>query len=398
MLTKLALKSLSAILLRIPCNIRLPVSVSNVGLLCAITLSAFLSLPAAAQQSSREQIFTGADSEMPKQLGRDLVRAAAELKINVILRQTAGILESVERLIGTGSAATAILPSDILFFLDSGEQTAISNGAENLRQLAPLYKKNIHLLARRSISSLEDLNNKRVITGVRGSRSWLTGQNIMRLADVNPTEIVMMDVDSAVRAVLQNDADAMFYVDSEPAKVFADFSKWQPDSQYRKLIDEIHILPLTEQTLLKVYDSSVVKHEHYDWLDKDIQTVSFDELLVAVDLPGDAAGDKNTGGEKPSCNSYSDIATSTRELLSLLRIEGSNAWQQTQQTISNRIYKGWQSHSCAQQQLVGIDTTAVASIVAPSVDAGHDDELLDEELSEEILNGIKQCLTKGICE
>ena len=92
---------------------------------------------------------------------------------------TGGSVENLKRLtMPADDVLLGIVQSDVLGFLQRSANPNSRRIAEGLRLVVPLYPEEVHVLAHRGITSLDDLNGKRVVVGAAGSGNIITAVNI----------------------------------------------------------------------------------------------------------------------------------------------------------------------------------------------------------------------------
>jgi TRAP transporter TAXI family solute receptor len=124
-----------------------------------------------------------------------------------------------------------IVQSDVLTYVrDNGIYPDIGN---RIAYLTKLYNEEIHVLARKDVTSLKDLAGRKVNFANEGSGTYITGTTIMRSLGVEP-EITTYDYELALEKLKTGEIDAMFYVVGKPAPVLVEL---KPE-------DGLHILPI----------------------------------------------------------------------------------------------------------------------------------------------------------
>jgi len=102
-----------------------------------------------------------------------------------------------------------------------------------IRYISKLHNSEVHLIARREIGSLAELQGKTVSFGERGSGELITGSTILGLGGIE-VEQVFMDRDEALAKLQTGEIDAMFSVTGKPSDAIAELTKQQG----------LHLLPL----------------------------------------------------------------------------------------------------------------------------------------------------------
>jgi TRAP-type uncharacterized transport system substrate-binding protein len=116
-----------------------------------------------------------------------------------------------------------IVQSDVLAFvfrIQNDPSSGASRGEVKL--VFPLYNEEIHILGRKGITDFDDLADRRVAIGREGSGTYLTARILLKMADITPREVVLIDTDEALAELKACRIDAMFYVAGYPVKLFTE--------------------------------------------------------------------------------------------------------------------------------------------------------------------------------
>ena len=147
---------------------------------------------------------------------------------------------------------------------------------DKVKVVAPLYKKNIYIVVRKSskIKTVSDLNGKVVYINHKKSDSWVTAQNIKKANHLNWIEthynLTKRDATKdVIDRLLTAEIDAIILVAREPVVYFKNLSL-----KKGRLIKFLH--PDTEG-----YTSATIESKYYPWLKNDIPTQSIKTLLVS---------------------------------------------------------------------------------------------------------------------
>ena len=157
-----------------------------------------------------------------------------------------------------------------------------NNGKEDLnkkiKMLMPLYDKSIYIFVDKNsnITSLDDLNNKKVSIGTKNSNSWFVAQILKKEHKLNWSEKnnsleTKEDLRQISFKLLTNKLDAFIYVGDKD----------------ENLIEE-HFLPNAGKKLKlleaksKYFKTKEIKQKEYNWLDASSKKILYTkELLVA---------------------------------------------------------------------------------------------------------------------
>jgi uncharacterized protein len=229
-------------------------------------------------------LMTGSTTGTSFQFGEDIARVAQTVGLEILVKESEGSIDNIQRLVSRENAALGIVQSDVLGFLSRSEDADVRRISERLRLVFPFYNEEIHLLARKDIQRFEDLEGKRVVVGTKGSDNWLTSNNLLRIVNIKPTERLELPPPEGASAVLRGKADAMVYVANKPAKLFATFEELQKNPQYAALVKAVHFVPLTQDSLLQDYVGATIGPDDYTWLSEDIPTMAVKAVLISFDF------------------------------------------------------------------------------------------------------------------
>jgi uncharacterized protein len=149
-------------------------------------------------------------------------------------------------LVSAENAALGIVQSDVLGFLSWSTDPQVRRIASHLRLIFPFYNAEVHLLARADIRRFEDLNGRCMVVGSQASGNWVTSSNLLRMVNVNPTDLIELPAPEGVSAVLTGQADAMLYVVGKPAKLFTAVLELQKEPRFGHLTKDIHLKAITD--------------------------------------------------------------------------------------------------------------------------------------------------------
>ncbi|MGC1408226.1 MAG: TAXI family TRAP transporter solute-binding subunit [Acetobacteraceae bacterium] len=130
------------------------------------------------------------------------------------------------------------------------------NLTQKIRYIAKLYDEEIHILARKDITRLEDLNGQRVNVDVTGSGSAMTAEIVLDALGIKAKVEHEKQV-TGVQELKHGDIAAVIHVGGAPIPLFADISA---DSG-------IHFLPIElNQALAQTYLPDQFTHDNYPLL------------------------------------------------------------------------------------------------------------------------------------
>ncbi|WP_419658809.1 TRAP transporter solute receptor, TAXI family [Desulfosarcina variabilis str. Montpellier] len=273
-----------------------------------------------AQAGEVVGMVTGAKTGTYIQFGKDIARAAAKHGLNIEVKESQGSLDNIKRLNSKENAAFGIVQSDVLGILYANKPEV----ARRLRMVYPLYNEEVHLLARKSIRSISDLEGKTVATGTKGSGNWLTLANLLHQTDIKPSrKITDLKPIDAVIAVLEGKIDAMIYVSGKPVKLFSKLEQLKKNPKFQDLMGTIHFVPLNDPKLLEeYYVASTIGPGDYAWLSEKVPTLAVKALLISFDFSS-----RHTAYYRSRCGSLNILGNAIRENINDLKRNGHPKWQ-----------------------------------------------------------------------
>jgi hypothetical protein len=268
-------------------------------------------------------IMTGVPGGTYYRVGQDLQRLLADRGFNVRVEASNGAVDNVAAIAQRPGVALGIVQSDVLAFVaDQRANPDVARIAASVRLLFPLYDEDVQLLGRRVLTSLENLDGRRVAVGREGSGTYLTARRLLKLADVTPAALVPVDGAEALRQLKAGELDAMFYVVSHPAALFR--TGVTAD-------DGLALLEVTHKSVLDSYTAVEIPTGTYAWQPTPVKTVAVKAVLVAFDP------------ERRECASIARLAQAVVQGLPWLRSHGSPSWKRVDLEAP---LTGWQQYEC----------------------------------------------------
>lgn len=286
--------------------------------------------PAHAQGFERN-ILTGGRSGTYIQFGRNISDAASQCGIDLQVQESAGSLENFLGVRKKRFTQLGIVQSDVLEYLNTfaADDPGIARAIRGVRIAFPLYNEEVHILARRDIASLGDLNGKKVAIGVEDSGTFLTASLVLDLAQVNPAERLTINADQSLQALLAGDIDAFFYVAGAPTRIFQ-----SPDIDPERF----HLVPISDPTLQAVYLPGQIPAGSYPFQPDPVDVVAVKAVLMTYEYDP-----RRNAYHRESCRAVSDIAHVITTQFGTLRENGHPKWQQVD---LNDLPPGWNIGAC----------------------------------------------------
>jgi TRAP transporter TAXI family solute receptor len=286
----------------------------------------FLSHPVtAAEKEYKLGMVTGPKTGTYFAFGNDIARLAKESGIKLAVKESNGSIDNIKRITSGENAALGIVQSDVLGFLSRSQDAESKAIAANLRIIFPLYHEEVHVFARKSITTFSDLQGKRVVVGEEGSGSQLTAVNLFSLMNITPAEMIKIAPPEGVVAVLQNKADAMIFIGGKPVRFFSNLSALrESDSGVdATLLDAVHFVPLTDEKMLAEYTTSMITQKDYTFITADVPTIAVTSALISYDF-----SNKGNSYEKTRCKELWMMGDIIRKHIDTLKQSGHPKWNE----------------------------------------------------------------------
>ncbi|RIA55011.1 TAXI family TRAP transporter solute-binding subunit [Dichotomicrobium thermohalophilum] len=166
------------------------------------------------------------------ELASDMAKVLNELgETRVLPILGVGSLQGMADVLYLEGIDMSIVQADALAYIKQNKLHQDVDG--RIRYITKLHNSEVHLIARRDINSLAELDGKVVSFGEPGSGELITGRTILKLAGIEVEE-VFRDRDKALEQLEDGQIDAMFIVTGKPADAVADLTKQQG----------LHLVPL----------------------------------------------------------------------------------------------------------------------------------------------------------
>lgn len=200
-------------------------------------------------------------------------------KLRVLPMLGEGSVQNIADLIFLKGVDIAIVHSDVL--TQTMQRGAIPR-ENTVQYITKLFPEEIHVLARRDITHLDDLNGKPVDVGAIGTGTELTASALLDMCHVNPT-VVHDPQEVALDRLRRGDIAAMFVIGGRPVPLLQAI---EPGTGLHFLS-----IPLTPQ-LVDAYLPTELDHQRYPNLvpvGPPIETVAVGSVLVTLSTPSDTA-------------------------------------------------------------------------------------------------------------
>lgn len=186
-----------------------------------------------------------------------------------------GSVRNIEDLLYLRGIDIAIVQSDVLDFYK--RTAAIANIDERINYIAKLHDEEVHILARDTYQTVDDLAGRRVNFGPEGSGTFMTANIIFE--DLGVDIDVQADPPSAALGKLRDGAiDALVFVDGAPIDLLEQIRAEEP----------LHLLEIPPERIKGAYLPATLTTEQYPSLinpGQAVQTVAIGEVLAAYNWP-----------------------------------------------------------------------------------------------------------------
>lgn len=303
----------------------------------AFLLGAVLCLVAPAEaQEFEKNILTGGPTGTYIQFGRNIADIAEGCDVTLNVRESAGSLENFLGVRKRRFTQFGIVQSDVLEYLRTfaADDPDIARAIAGVRIAFPLYNEEVHLLARREIGGLQDLEGQRVAVGAEDSGTFLTASLVLDLAEVEVGERVTINADEALERLLAGNLDAFFYVAGAPTAIFND-----------PAIDgeRFHLVPIADPVLQAVYLPATIPANTYPFQTEPVDAIAVKAVLMTYEYdPG------RNAYHRESCNAVTQISHLILTRFGELQQSGHPKWQQVD---LNDIPPGWEVANCVNRGL-----------------------------------------------
>ena len=203
-------------------------------------------------------------------IANDLAEIASHHEMRVIPMVGQGSVQALDDLISLLSVDIAIFQVDVINLAKRANPTADLQG--RLRYITALYPEELHLLARRDISSIWELEGQPVSIGPLETGTAMT--SLFVLADLGiDIDARPMTSPDALAALRRGEIAAMIRIVGQPA------------SPFQELLDRnLHFLPIPADRVKRPYRPAQLMPESYpDLIDSHpVETVSVQAVMATI--------------------------------------------------------------------------------------------------------------------
>ncbi len=253
-------------------------------IIAAVLCFMFANVAAAQQQQANPitranqgvvGVITGMEGGTYARTGADLtILDDGTLRVLPILGK--GSLQNLADILYVRGIDIGFVQADALTY--ATQHNMYPNLTQSIRYIAKLYDEEIHVLARKDITQLEDLNGQRVNVDVVGSGSAMTAEILLDALGIKAKVEHEKQVDG-VQELKKGEIAAIIHVGGAPIPLFADISA---DSG-------IHFVPVElNDALAKTYFPDKLTHDAYPLLvpaDASVATIAVGDVMAVFAWP-----------------------------------------------------------------------------------------------------------------
>ena len=279
-----------------------------------------LSLIATFGKASSIGIATGSPTGTYTQFGHDIASLVAKYGVDVDIIESRGSLENVATVLGDEHVHMGLVQSDVLDYIKASNHKVLKQIPNQIKLMFPLYNEEVHLIAKKHIRSIEDLHNKVVGVGAKGSGTNLTSELLFEISNVWPQRKALLGVSDALAALKRGELDAMFFVSGYPVNQLSDLDG-----------DQFHLVSLNEDIFEPYYQDSVIPANTYPWQQAPITTLTVKAVLMTYDFVDER------------CGMAYKLTGYIQSHLAWLRQNGHPKWQEVDMDVS---LPQWERYPC----------------------------------------------------
>lgn len=275
-------------------------------------------------------LVTGGERGTYYQFGLDIQRLMKQTTPSMALNvyPSKGSVENIYAVYQRPATQMGIVQSDVLAFVFRIQSDPVLRRiARKVKLVFPLYNEEIHILGRKGITDFDDLADRRVAIGREGSGTYLTARILLKMADITPREMVLIDTDEALAELKAGRIDAMFYVAGYPVKLFTEKVSES---------DGLAFVPVLNKTVLEFYEQTEIPAKTYSWQPNPVTTAAIKAVLVSFDF------------RRADCDYVGRFAQTVTRNMDWLITNGHPKWKSVDLEYPLR---GWEQYDCVRKYL-----------------------------------------------
>ncbi len=255
-------------------------------------------------------------------LAKNIETIAKENNLDLDVIPTKGSLQNIHDVFSHETIPLGIAQGDTLAFLNTfandDEQARLQS--ESLKAVLPLYAEQVHVITRKDITSIAQLEGKTISLGNDQSGSSMTASTLLYQWGIKPKELVTYDIKRAISALRNQEIDALFYVVGFPAEVLE--AQILPE-------DNFHLLPVSlemrsdDDFYNRLYNRANIPANTYSWQKESVQTLAIQSYLITT--------------SEANCGDVNAVANVIRNNLNWLQSNGNSIWRNVDLQVNKNL-------------------------------------------------------------
>jgi hypothetical protein len=288
-------------------------------------------------------LVTGSEKGTYYQFGLDVQKLVKPTGVNLAVYPSKGSVENIFAVYQRPGVQMGIVQSDVLAFVARLQSDPVlTRIAKKTKMVFPLYNEEVHLVGKREITEFDDLAGRRVAVGREGSGTYLTARLLFKLAEVAPSEMVLIDTQEGLAELKAGRIDAMFYVAGYPVRLLKeDVSDG----------DKLAVIPILNKSIVEFYPKAEIPAGTYAWQPTAVSTVAAKAVLVSFDF------------RRRDCDSVGKVAQLIATRQEWLQKNGHPKWKAVD---LNFPLRGWEQYDCVRKALGKFPASGPATTTARS--------------------------------
>ena len=266
------------------------------------------------------------------QMGHEMSDMVTDRKSGTVVKPTEGPIANVLKMLSKENAGLSVVPSDMLLYAARSEDPRMRLAEKRLRFIMSIGRKVVHVIAKKEIESLEDLDGKRVVMGPDNTALWVVSNNLLHLHGATPSRRLQLKPPAGIKALLADEADAAFVVGDVPMKPVQKLAEMVASGQQA---DKVHVLQIELPAEVTEYQSATLD---YPGLAEGVKTVAILPTLISYDFTH-----KASAYFARRCGELTRIGETVRARLEELRSSGHKQWNATKWELEAG---NWKKDAC----------------------------------------------------
>lgn len=314
------------------------------------------------------------------QMGHEMSDMVTDRRSGTVVKPTEGPIANVLKMLSKENAGLSVVPSDMLLYAARSEDPRMKLAEKRLRFIMSIGRKVVHVIAKKEIDSLRDLDGKRVVMGPDNTALWVVSNNLLSLHDATPSRRLQLKPPAGIKALLADEADAAFVVGDLPMKPVQKLAEMLQSPEHAERAERIHVLEIELPAEITEYQPATLD---YPGLAEGVKTVAILPTLISYDFTH-----KASPYFARRCGELTRIGKTVRSRIEELRSSGHKQWNATKWELEAG---NWKKDGCffsdgAERIAKKIEPGAGASPSAPK--AGLVTVRADVREAQKILNNL----------